>query len=168
MELILLYVIGSLDVGGAERHLSQLLPRLKARGFHPCVFTLTEKGQLAPGLEAQGIPVLTAPKLAFAPLLPNSMRRLVRALLGAIGLISYLAATTGGGPLFPARSLPGRRLVHLALEAKPPADESPELERLSAQVPSRIDWNAGCIAACKQSAGIHGPCSKSRAECGRP
>ena len=90
MEPILLYVIGSLDVGGAERHLSQLLPRLKARGFHPCVFTLTEKGQLASGLEAQGIPVLTAPKLAFAPLLPNSMRRLVRALLGAIGLISYL------------------------------------------------------------------------------
>ena len=44
MEPILLYVIGSLDVGGAERHLTASAAP-KARAFIRAA-TLTEKGQL--------------------------------------------------------------------------------------------------------------------------
>ncbi|WP_426527674.1 glycosyltransferase [Bradyrhizobium sp. McL0615] len=53
-------VIGSLDVGGAERHLVQVLPRLDRKRWSPVVYCLTERGSLADELEANGVPVLTS------------------------------------------------------------------------------------------------------------
>lgn len=55
------YVIGSLDVGGAERHLSQILPALAEQGLRLSVYTISYKGALAPKLEAAGIEIVAPP-----------------------------------------------------------------------------------------------------------
>ncbi len=54
-------VIGALDVGGAETHLAQVLPRLVADGFEVTVHTLTGRGSLAAPLEASGVCVIAPP-----------------------------------------------------------------------------------------------------------
>lgn len=54
----ILYVIGDLDVGGAERHLVQILPELSKKGHKLVVYTMTKKGKLAPILEQAGIEVI--------------------------------------------------------------------------------------------------------------
>ncbi len=51
-------VIGSLEVGGAETHLAQVLPGLVAVGFEVAVHTLTGRGALADRLEAGGVRVV--------------------------------------------------------------------------------------------------------------
>jgi glycosyltransferase involved in cell wall biosynthesis len=65
-------VTGSLDVGGTERHLSQVLPHLAGSDFSITVLTLSHKGPLAEILEVAGIQVLepaTSPKLKnFRPI----------------------------------------------------------------------------------------------------
>jgi glycosyltransferase involved in cell wall biosynthesis len=74
----ILFVISNLDVGGAERHLVQVLPRLAQKGFQLTVYTLSRKGKLAPVLEQVGIKVIepwctaclcTLPKFLQKPLL---------------------------------------------------------------------------------------------------
>ncbi|MBR0896489.1 glycosyltransferase [Bradyrhizobium tropiciagri] len=54
-------MIGSLDVGGAERHLTQIIPRLDRARWKPVVCCLTERGKLADGLEAAGFEVIVRP-----------------------------------------------------------------------------------------------------------
>ena len=58
MKTTLLVVIGDLDLGGAERHLVQVLPRLPRDRYRVLVYTLSHKGALAPQLEAAGISVI--------------------------------------------------------------------------------------------------------------
>ncbi|MCW8409257.1 glycosyltransferase [Legionella sp. PATHC035] len=53
----ILYVIGSLDVGGAEMHLFQLLPKLKQKNWDVEVFCLGRPGALAQELQKMGIRV---------------------------------------------------------------------------------------------------------------
>ena len=53
-----LIIIGSLDIGGAERHLARTLPELKKRGINISVWTLTHKGALSENLALNGIDVL--------------------------------------------------------------------------------------------------------------
>lgn len=53
----ILYVIGSLNVGGAERHLTQVATRLKQRGWEPEVFVLSAGGLLSAVLDEAGIPI---------------------------------------------------------------------------------------------------------------
>jgi glycosyltransferase involved in cell wall biosynthesis len=55
------FIIGSLDVGGTEKHLALILPRLKSPEFIPVVITLTHKGELAMQLEQAGIKVYQPP-----------------------------------------------------------------------------------------------------------
>ncbi len=71
----LLYVIGSLDVGGAETHLVRVLPELAASGLRPSVFTISHRGRLAPRLEERGIPVIEPPFAAALGRLPWGFRR---------------------------------------------------------------------------------------------
>lgn len=52
------FIIGSLNMGGAERHLSYLLPALKKRGWHVYVMTLSHDLTLAPVFKDAGIEVL--------------------------------------------------------------------------------------------------------------
>jgi glycosyltransferase involved in cell wall biosynthesis len=53
-------VIGSLNLGGTERHLVQVLPRLDRKRWMPVVYCLTERGTLADEMEANGVRVLTS------------------------------------------------------------------------------------------------------------
>lgn len=53
----ILYVIGSLDVGGAERHLTQVSIKLKERGWEPEFFVLSMGGPLTENLKNCGIPI---------------------------------------------------------------------------------------------------------------
>jgi len=73
----ILYVIGDLDVGGAERHLAQVLPELVKQGFRPMVYALTHKGRLASHLEAVGVKVVTVPFSDFLRRFPSPLRQLV-------------------------------------------------------------------------------------------
>ena len=57
---IVFCVIGSLDVGGAERHLVQVLPRLDRKRWTPVIYCLTQRGSLAEEMEAKGVQVLTS------------------------------------------------------------------------------------------------------------
>lgn len=53
----ILYVIGSLEIGGAERHVVQVATRLKRRGWSPEIFALQRGGPLTAELTDAGIPV---------------------------------------------------------------------------------------------------------------
>ena len=65
-ENALLYVIGSLDLGGTERHLALIAPRLKRFGLNSSVYCLTQPGQLASEVSQAGVCVIPPP-FAFAP-----------------------------------------------------------------------------------------------------
>lgn len=52
-----LFVIGSLDVGGAETHLVHLLPMLRKHAWQVEVYCLSARGEMAPLLEKEGIKV---------------------------------------------------------------------------------------------------------------
>jgi glycosyltransferase involved in cell wall biosynthesis len=57
----ILYVVGSLDVGGTERHLALLAPGLKRMGWDPTIYCLTRPGEQASEVRQAGVPVLSAP-----------------------------------------------------------------------------------------------------------
>jgi len=74
-------VIGSLEIGGAERHLLTVLPELVKRGFQITVSVLGEKGKLAPLLEVQGVlvkPLLSPRLMRFTQRAPRLISRLLR------------------------------------------------------------------------------------------
>lgn len=57
MNRRILFVIGTLDVGGAETHLVRVARELKSRGWTPEIFVLTPGGQLTKELIRAGIPI---------------------------------------------------------------------------------------------------------------
>lgn len=57
-ERNILYVIGSLELGGAERHLALIAPRLKVRGWEPVIYCLTARGSQADQVERTGVKVV--------------------------------------------------------------------------------------------------------------
>lgn len=57
----ILYVIGSFDLGGSERHLALIAPRLAALGWRPKVYCLERQGAQADAVEAAGVPVIAPP-----------------------------------------------------------------------------------------------------------
>lgn len=84
-----LYVIGTLDIGGAESQLVQLASQLSRRGFAPAVCCLSSVGPLAADLEQAGVPVVTVgfrgakqkrglARVRAAAAVPLAMWRLVR------------------------------------------------------------------------------------------
>ena len=58
-QLQILVMIGSLDLGGTEQHLCQILPILQDNGIKIIVATINHRGELAPELERLGVPVLS-------------------------------------------------------------------------------------------------------------
>ncbi len=50
-------VVGSMQRGGTETHLAEVLPMLRQRGFAPAVFVLGADGPVAAELRAKGVPV---------------------------------------------------------------------------------------------------------------
>jgi len=80
--LRIIHIISALPVGGVERNLVRVLPRLDRSRFHLSVVCTREPGALAPEMEAAGIPVHLAPLTARYD--PASLWRL-RAHLRAAG-----------------------------------------------------------------------------------
>lgn len=59
MKQEIVVFIGSLGRGGAEIHLSQILPALHQRGVNIKLFLLDSKGDLYSQVKSQGLPILT-------------------------------------------------------------------------------------------------------------
>lgn len=78
-------VIGSLDRGGAEWHLLQVLPRLLAYNFVVEVFCLHHRGELAAEMERRGVIVLGPEKVSS--LLP---KRILYVLFSSVSLFFHL------------------------------------------------------------------------------
>lgn len=87
----ILFVIGSLDVGGTQRHLVQMVAALDRRRWQPAVYCLVEKGPLAGELEARGVPV-RAPRLGGGNVGPRRslLRRGWRLCCAMSGLMAEL------------------------------------------------------------------------------
>lgn len=87
----ILYVIGSLGLGGSEMHLSQLLPRLDPKKFEPMVYILSEDDTLASNFCAQNIPVINGCKFSkFFHWLPRGLKGSVIHFLNIIQLIFFI------------------------------------------------------------------------------
>jgi glycosyltransferase involved in cell wall biosynthesis len=67
-KIKLLFIIHSLDVGGAEGQLYELVTRLDKKRYEPAVCSLTGNGPYVARLRKQGVPVLLlAPRLRNVP-----------------------------------------------------------------------------------------------------
>ncbi|WP_051610385.1 glycosyltransferase [Terasakiella pusilla] len=87
MNKDILVVIVSLNRGGAEIHLSQVLPGLVAKGMKVKVFLLSEPGELADQIESQGVGlVLPWVRKKFG----NSLLKVLKILLNSFQLFLYL------------------------------------------------------------------------------
>ncbi|MGH8645348.1 MAG: glycosyltransferase [Gammaproteobacteria bacterium] len=85
-----LFVIGSLDVGGAEHHLSQVAPELCRRGWRTTVYSLADRGAMAVLLEAQGVSVHAARSVPHGG---SILRRLARLAERAYGIWRFIRMT---------------------------------------------------------------------------
>lgn len=83
-------VIGALDVGGAETHLAQVLPRLVDDGFEIAVHTLTGRGALAAPLEAAGVRVVAPPGSEVGAKAGGFVGRGLRALRAGLSLARFM------------------------------------------------------------------------------
>lgn len=87
----ILFVIGSLEMGGTQRHLVQVASALDRRRWEPAIYCLVEKGILARDLEVLGIPVHLAWLANARSLSSNSLPRRILRLFGiACSLIKEL------------------------------------------------------------------------------
>ena len=84
----LLYVIGSLDVGGTERHLALLAPRLARLGWQPVVYCLARPGLQANHVAQAGVKVIPPP-IAFAPKGGWLPARILKMSLSTLKLLSW-------------------------------------------------------------------------------
>lgn len=75
----LLVVCPSLEVGGAERQLSVLIPALGTRGFEPSVVTIRERGRFFDELSAAGV------SIRFLEVRTRFDQRGIRRALAAVG-----------------------------------------------------------------------------------
>lgn len=57
----ILFFIGSLDLGGAERHLALIAPRLKQHGFEPLIYCISRRGVQADDVARAGVAVIGPP-----------------------------------------------------------------------------------------------------------
>ena len=93
MKKDIIIVVGSLDVGGTERHLISVLPKLISNGWSVRVITTFKRGILAPAFEKRGVPVfciLDEKHLTWLQKLPQLPSRLIRMILGVFALKAHL------------------------------------------------------------------------------
>jgi len=93
MKKKLIIVTGSMEIGGAERHLATILPLLADKGWTIQVFILAKKGALASVLEEKNIPVnclLTSLQLNIIQKLPFGLHRFARVLFPVLTLAKKL------------------------------------------------------------------------------
>ena len=69
----IVYLIGSLDRGGAELHLARIAPKLIEKGWSVTIVCLSRRGSLAAAVERQGVRLLSAP-VELRPTIPRWIR----------------------------------------------------------------------------------------------
>ncbi len=93
MKKNILIIVSSLDVGGTEKHLISVLPKLISNGWSVRIITTFKQGVLASEFEKKGIPVscvLNEKNLSWIQKLPQLLNRFVRMVLGIFALRSQL------------------------------------------------------------------------------
>jgi glycosyltransferase involved in cell wall biosynthesis len=85
-----LVVIGSLDIGGTERHLLTILPRLRGGRINPVLFLLEKRGTLAGEMERRGVRIIE-PWIATKSTSDSYVRAVARLLVVSVQLFLYLA-----------------------------------------------------------------------------
>lgn len=84
----ILYFIGSLAMGGAERHLSQVLPALNDRGWSVEAVTIEAGGGFVAPLQEAGIPLRVLPSAVTIPIPKlrgaSTLAQQMRALAGSL------------------------------------------------------------------------------------
>lgn len=92
MKPRIFYVIGSLNVGGAERHLAQVAVRLKHRGWEPEVVALSPSGPLISNLKEAKVPIhgVELPKWVAAAIRNDRLRIRIGLLATAFVLVFML------------------------------------------------------------------------------
>ncbi len=83
-------VIGSLEVGGTERHLLQVLPALQRAGISCMVCTLTHAGALADAMREGGVEVVSPPFGERLRRLPRPSRRVLAWPSASLSLVGTL------------------------------------------------------------------------------
>lgn len=106
----ILYVIGSLERGGAEQHVVQVAINLKARGWAPEFFVFSRGGPLAEHLERVGIPIFSVSMPVWLERLTPSPR--IKARLGLLMRMgSMMRVMIARRPLIAHFFLPGAYLI---------------------------------------------------------
>ena len=144
----ILYVIGSLDLGGAERHVSLISPRLKQLGWEPIIYCITRRGIQSDGVEKNGVRVIGPPWEIGPGQMPfGKLVRMVASCIKLFGLLLFqrpqivhfflpLAYVIGAPLAFLARSpilIMSRRSLNLYQR------QHPVLSRLEMWLHRRMD-----------------------------
>ena len=82
----ILFVSGTLDIGGTEKHLSMILPELIKEGFDISIFIIGSPGKLAPLMSKTGILVQLPFGISLIERLPKKIRTLLLLLFSIISL----------------------------------------------------------------------------------
>ena len=87
-----LFVIGSLDVGGAEKHVVSLSIELKKRGWQPEILVFFPDGPLTPTLVEHGVVIhsLAAPNWLMRGISSKRLRSRINIVLSAMSLFGVL------------------------------------------------------------------------------
>ena len=89
MAISIVYVMSNLDVGGAECHIAQIVPKLDRTLVQPTIFTIINKGILAKKLEVNKVPVVGPDEECDWHQL-NKLQRLLCLIRGAVHLFLFL------------------------------------------------------------------------------
>ena len=90
-DIDILFVIGSLAVGGMERHLSTLARRLASRGHNVTIYCLFEKGPLNAETKNCGVRVM-GPPISINPRMRGNLFRLLHMAPAGLRLLVRLRA----------------------------------------------------------------------------
>ncbi len=88
MSKHLCIVVGTLNLGGCEKHLSYYLPELNKEKFKVTVFTLSEDGELAEEVRSKGVNII-APWVASRGNKKNILFRVSRLVLVGLQFLIY-------------------------------------------------------------------------------
>lgn len=88
MSKHLCIVVGTLNLGGCEKHLSYYLPELNKEKFSVTIFTLSEDGELAEDVRSKGVRVI-APWVASRGKKKNILFRVTRLVLVGLQFLIY-------------------------------------------------------------------------------
>lgn len=106
----ILFVIGSMELGGAEQHVVQVARQLKQRGWSPEFFVFAPGGGLTQRLAERDIPVASGSPPKWLLSLSNSQR--IRARISLVfTLLALMRAMIAHRPLIAHFFLPGAYIV---------------------------------------------------------